>query len=133
MESIARFRSTMTTAGRVAATERSPVTAEHVAFALASDSDAGHPVARRVREYGDARGWGSGDEHRGFAERIGLRRRPACEPTLQREIERAAAGGDPDIRAVLRSMHRRGKLVDLSEFVSASGLDLAGWLGADDD
>ncbi|WJM16741.1 MULTISPECIES: hypothetical protein [Microbacterium] len=109
------------------------MSAEHVAFALASESAAEHPVAGRVREYGDLRGWGSGDERRGLAERIGLRRRPACEPTLQREIERAAAGGDPDVRAVLRSMHRRGELVDLSEFVSASGLDLAGWLGADDD
>lgn len=132
MESIARFRSTMTTAGRAAAKESSPVTAEHVAYALASDNDAEHPVARRVRAYGDARGWGSQDARRGFADRLGLRRRPTCEPTLQREIERAAASGDPDVRAVLRSMQRRGELVELADFVSASGLDLAGWLGPDD-
>ncbi|WP_146086055.1 MULTISPECIES: hypothetical protein [unclassified Rathayibacter] len=132
MNGIKEFRRVMAFAGHVARRHGVAVSPEHVAFALAATEPARTPASRAVIEYGARRGWQVQPEPPSVRQRLLPARRPDVEPRLQREIERAAAGGSPDVRTVLRSFVDSGELASVGEMVESAGQTLHEWLGHGD-
>lgn len=133
MTGIKEFRNVMDLARRVAQHQEAPVSPEHVAFALAVCGSQTSRADRAVIEYGEQRGWPTQPKPTSFGKRFLHRRRLEVEPRLQQEIERAAAGGAPDIRAVLWTLRGSGELAILEESVKSTGQTLQNWLGASDE
>lgn len=132
MNRIKEFRQIMAFAGQVAQRQGVAVSPEHVAFALAAADSERTPASRAVIKYGERRGWQAQPEPTTLRQRLLPTRRPDVEPRLQREIERTAAGGSPDVRAVLRNFADSGELVPVGEVVASAGQTLHDWLGHGD-
>lgn len=132
MNGIKEFRQIMAFAGQVAQRQGVAVSPEHVAFALAAAESERTPASRAVIEYGARRGWQVQPESATLRQRLLPTRRPDVEPRLQREIERAAAGGSPDVRAVLRGFADSGELAPVGKMVESVGQTLHEWLSHGD-
>ena len=132
MNRIAEFRAVMATAERAAQQEGVAVSVLHVAFAAETTTGIHHSTALTVQAFGNARGWGAAAERRPVRDRLLPRRRVHYDDAVRRAVEKAAASGSPDIRAMLRSILAEGGLDPLREPVERSGGDLAQWLAADD-
>lgn len=132
MNRIAEFRAVMAIAERAAQQEGVAVSVLHVAFAAATTTGVQDSTTLTVQAFGDARGWGAAEERRPVRDRLLPRRRVRYDDAVRRAVEKAAASGSPDIRAMLRSILAEGGLDPLRAPVERSGGDLAQWLAADD-
>lgn len=132
MTGIREFRSVMEFAGQVARNQGVSVSPEYVAFALAVLDPEASQTSTAVIQYGQDRGWPRHAEATSLIGRLLPHRRPGVEPGLQREIERAAAGGAPDVRVVLRTLYRAGELDGLDAAVTSTGQTIQEWLGEPD-
>ncbi|QHC58323.1 hypothetical protein [Rathayibacter sp. VKM Ac-2760] len=132
MKRTAEFRRVMTIAGQVARQQSEPVSALHVAFAYAACLAPGDSTAHLIQAFGDERGWGASTTARPVFRRLLRHRRPVqYDPAIRRAVERAAAGGSPDIRTMLAALLNEGGLDPLREAVERAGGDLSRWLTTD--
>lgn len=132
MKRAAEFRRVMTIAGQVAQQQSEPVSALHVAFAYAACLAPGDSTESVIQAFGDERGWDASTTARPALRRL-LRHRRAVQydPAVRRAVERAAAGGSPDIRKMLAALLNEGGLDPLREAIERAGGDLSRWLTTD--